>query len=40
MTFIAALRNDGISAPWVIGGPINGDLFAHYVDKDQARSVN
>jgi hypothetical protein len=27
MTFIAALRHDRISAPWVIDGPINGELF-------------
>ena len=26
MTFIAALRHDRISAPWVIDGPINGEL--------------
>jgi transposase len=33
MTFIAALRHDRIDAPWVIDGPINGDLFAAYVEK-------
>ena len=33
MTFIAALRHDRISAPWVIDGPINGELFALYVEK-------
>src|SRR5215471_15382638 len=33
MTFIAALRHDRLSAPWVIDGPINGDLFALYVEK-------
>ena len=27
MTFIAALRHDRISAPWVIDGPINGVLI-------------
>ena len=27
MTFIAALRHDAITAPWVIDGPINGDIF-------------
>jgi len=26
MIFIAALRHDPISAPWVIDGPINGEL--------------
>ena len=33
MTFIAALRHDRISAPWVIDGPINGELFTLYVEK-------
>jgi transposase len=31
LTFIAALRHDRIDAPWVIDGPINGELFATYV---------
>ena len=31
LTFIAALRHDRIDAPWVIDGPINGDLFTTYV---------
>lgn len=26
-TFIAALRHDRIDAPWVFGGPVNGDIF-------------
>jgi hypothetical protein len=33
MTFIAALRHDRISAPWVIDGPINGEFFTLYVEK-------
>jgi len=33
MTFIAALRYDRINAPWVIDGPINGELFTLYVAK-------
>jgi transposase len=33
MTFIAALRHDQISAPWVIDGPINGELFTLYVER-------
>jgi transposase len=33
LTFIAALRHDRISAPWVIDGPINGELFTLYVDR-------
>ena len=32
MTFIAALRHDRISAPWVIVGPINGELFTLYIE--------
>ncbi|MHC2565928.1 transposase [Bradyrhizobium liaoningense] len=30
---LAALRHDRISAPWVIDGPINGELFTLYVEK-------
>ncbi len=33
MTFMAALRCDGIVAPWVIDGPINGSIFRTYVEK-------
>ncbi|NKJ77642.1 IS630 family transposase, partial [Rhizobium leguminosarum bv. viciae] len=33
LTFIAALRSDRIDAPWVIDGPINGELFNVYVRK-------
>ena len=33
LTFIAALRADRIDAPWVIDGPINGELFTVYVEK-------
>ena len=33
MTFIAALRHDRISAPWVIDGPINGESFLRYVEQ-------
>ena len=33
MTFIAALRHDGITAPWVIDGPINGAIFRAYVEE-------
>ena len=34
LTFIAALRHDRIDAPWVIDGPINGETFLLYVEKD------
>lgn len=31
MTFIAALRNDRIDAPWVLDGPVNGEAFVLYI---------
>jgi transposase len=31
-TFIAALRHDRLDAPWVIGGPINRELFDLYIE--------
>jgi transposase len=33
LTFIAALRCDRVDAPWVLDGPINGELFTLYVEK-------
>ncbi len=33
MTFVAALRHNGIVAPWVIDGPINGETFRTYVEQ-------
>lgn len=33
MTFVDALRHDGIIAPWVIDGPINGESFRTYVEQ-------
>lgn len=33
MTFLAALRHDGITAPRVIDGPINGESFLAYVEQ-------
>jgi transposase len=33
MTFLAALRHDRIDAPWVVDGPIKGELFRLYVEK-------
>jgi transposase len=33
MTFLAALRNDRIDAPWFIDGPINGESFRLYVKE-------
>jgi transposase len=33
MTFLAALRCDGIEAPWLIDGPIDGQRFRIYVER-------
>jgi transposase len=33
LTFIAALRHDRIDAPFVIDGPINGEMFRLYVEQ-------
>ena len=33
MTFLAALRHDRITAPFVLDGPINGDAFVAYVEQ-------
>lgn len=32
LTFIAALRHDRVSAPWVVDGPINGAIFRRYAE--------
>ena len=40
LTFIAALRHDRVDAPWVIDGPINGELFALYVEKVLAPTLS
>ena len=33
MTFLGALRCDGLSAPCVFDGPINGTLFCAYIEQ-------
>ena len=33
-TFTAALRCDGLTAPWVLDGPMNRDAFLVYVEKE------
>ena len=33
MTFVAALRQDRIDAPWLLDGPIDGDSFQSYVEN-------
>jgi transposase len=40
LTFIAALRCDRIDAPWVIDGPINGELFLLYIEKVLAPTLS
>lgn len=40
LTFTGALRHDRIDAPWVIGGPINGDIFTAYVTKVLAPTLS
>jgi transposase len=32
-TFVAGLRHDGITAPFVLDGPINGECFLAYVEN-------
>ncbi len=39
MTFLAALRHDRIDAPWVLDGPINGEWFRAYLDKELVPSL-
>lgn len=38
-TFIAALRRDGLTAPWVIKGAINRALFDAYVETQLAPTL-
>jgi len=33
LTFMAALRHDGITAPFVLDGPINGESFRIYIER-------
>lgn len=40
LTFIAALRHDRIDAPFVIDGPINGEMFLLYVEKVLAPTLS
>jgi transposase len=39
-TFTAGLRCDGLIAPWVLDGPMNGEAFLVYVDKVLAPSLS
>ena len=40
LTFIAALRHDRIDAPWVLDGPINGELFLLYIEQILAPTLS
>jgi transposase len=40
MTFIAGLRCDRLTAPWVIDGPVNADIFEHYIETQLAPTLN
>lgn len=33
LTFLAALRHDRVTAPWLLDGPINGECFRLYVEQ-------
>ncbi len=39
-TFVAALRHDGITAPFVFDGPINGECFLVYVKEMLAPTLS
>jgi len=39
-TFTAGLRRDGLVAPWVLDGPINGEAFLVYVEALLAPSLS
>ena len=39
-TFTAGLRCDGLVAPWVVDGPMNGEAFLVYVEKVLAPSLS
>lgn len=39
-TFVAGLRHDGLTAPLVIDGPINGDWFLVYVEQVLAPTLS
>ena len=40
MTFIGALRSDGLTAPMVFDGAINGDIFYTYVEQVLLPALN
>lgn len=38
-TFIAALRHDGLTAPWIIDAPMNRKIFETYVETQLAPTL-
>ena len=38
-TFVAALRHDGLTAPLVVDGPMNGDVFLAYIQQQVAPTL-
>jgi transposase len=39
ITFLAALRSDGMTAPLVVDGPINADVFLAYVQQQLVQTL-
>jgi transposase len=39
MTFIAGLRCDGLTAPWVVEGAMDGDAFERYIETQLAPTL-
>jgi transposase len=39
-TFIAALRHDGLTAPWIIDAPMNRKIFETYVETQLAPTLS
>jgi hypothetical protein len=39
-TFICGLRDDGLVAPWVLDGPMNGEAFLVYIRQVLAPSLS
>ena len=39
-TFIAGLRCNGLTAPWVFDGAINGEVFDKYIETQLAPTLN
>jgi hypothetical protein len=39
-TFTCGLRCDGLVAPWVLEGPMNGDAFRVYIEKVLAPTLS